>query len=273
MREQLMKLLSRKQSVKERVFKDLDNREMKFIGKHQKVEQSWINQKLEDKVPQKLQEKLNLAFEKAFQWVFEKGTSVIEKSYPKQQYEQNYKVNAYATQLKQDKKSLQTFSKEANKSRTKNLLFSSVEGIGLGALGVGIPDIPIFTGMLLKSIYEIALSYGFSYEEEKERLFILKIIEVSLSHGEALTRGNKLLNEWIEDGVMANSKEMKAQIKDTSKALSKELLYMKFLQGIPIVGIVGGIADTIYLRRITTYAELKYKRRFLQTSQVMQHYK
>lgn len=38
---------------------------------------------------------------------------------------------------------------------------------------------------------------------------------------------------------------------------------MKFLQGIPIVGVVGEAYDVVYMKRITEYANLKYKRRFL----------
>ena len=38
---------------------------------------------------------------------------------------------------------------------------------------------------------------------------------------------------------------------------------MKFLQGIPIVGAVGGFYDAIYMKRITKYVNLKYKKRFL----------
>ena len=45
--------------------------------------------------------------------------------------------------------------------------------------------------------------------------------------------------------------------------MSKELLYMKFLQGIPIVGAVGGAYDAIYMKQIVKYSELKYRRRFL----------
>ena len=53
------------------------------------------------------------------------------------------------------------------------------------------------------------------------------------------------------------------QIKLTSAMLSKELLYMKFLQGVPVVGAVGGAYDVVYLKQITEYANMKYKRRFL----------
>ena len=53
------------------------------------------------------------------------------------------------------------------------------------------------------------------------------------------------------------------QIKSTSDALAKELLYLKFVQGIPIVGVIGGLSDMVYQKKISDYAALKYKRRFL----------
>ena len=52
------------------------------------------------------------------------------------------------------------------------------------------------------------------------------------------------------------------QIDATAAALSRELLYLKFIQGIPIVGVVGGLSDVHYLHVITDYAKLKYQRRF-----------
>ena len=54
-------------------------------------------------------------------------------------------------------------------------------------------------------------------------------------------------------------------IQKTASCLSKELLYMKFLQGIPVVGAVGGAYDVVYLKQITEYANLKYERRFLES--------
>ena len=57
--------------------------------------------------------------------------------------------------------------------------------------------------------------------------------------------------------------DIKKQVKDTSSMLSGELLYMKFLQGIPVVGAAGGIYDTVYLQRIMKYVKIKYQKRFL----------
>ena len=50
-------------------------------------------------------------------------------------------------------------------------------------------------------------------------------------------------------------------MEETAGILSRELLYMKFLQGIPIVGVVGGAFDLKYMKEITAYAELKYRKR------------
>ena len=46
-------------------------------------------------------------------------------------------------------------------------------------------------------------------------------------------------------------------------ALAHALLLMKFLQKIPVVGVIGGASDFIYMERISDYAVLKYQRRFL----------
>ena len=39
---------------------------------------------------------------------------------------------------------------------------------------------------------------------------------------------------------------------------------MKFVQGLPVVGVVGGVSDMLYQKKISDYAEIKYKRRFLE---------
>ena len=68
---------------------------------------------------------------------------------------------------------------------------------------------------------------------------------------------------FIQYGTLPKDYDRKKQISKTAQVLSNELLYMKFLQGIPIVGAVGGFYDAIYMKRITKYVNLKYKKRFL----------
>lgn len=243
----------------------LEKKEARYLMRRREEKtSSALQQKLEEKIPEKLEETLNAAFIKAFDLVLEKGTGLIEKTYNKDQQKTDYQVREYAAGLKESRKTVKAFGRQSQGTRMKNLMISGVEGVGLGLLGIGLPDIPLFTAVILKSVYEIALSYGFEYESEKEQWFILKMIETALKKGEELERNNSLLNAWIDqNGIGETVKGRKEQSKETAAALAEALLYMKFLQGIPVVGIAGGAADTVYLKKITDYAELKYKRRFL----------
>ena len=239
-------------------------KEEKLYKNKQEKKDSKINQLLSEKVPEKLQQTLDTAFYKAFLMIFEKGTAVIEKTYRKEEIEKNYQINEFTNQIKQDKKSIRTFSKNAKSSGAKNLVMSGAAGIGMGILGVGIPDIPVFTGMILKSIYEIAMHYGYSYETEKEQYFILLLIQGAVSHGEEMLIIDKEINRFIASSIWDNAENKEEMIQKTAGCLSKELLYMKFLQGIPVVGAVGGAYDVVYLKQITEYANLKYEKRFFE---------
>lgn len=250
-----------KQKHIEKEWKQLVKQEKSFLNRNKKEKQIHWQEKIAGYVPEKLNDTLNMAFLKAFELIFEKGTGIIEKTYSKEKKEQNYKINAYTAQIKDSRKGLKAFGKEAKASQNFNMAVSAVEGIGMGLLGMGLPDIPIFLGVLLKTIYEIAASYGFSYDTEEEQIFILKVIETALSHEERLLQGDMEINRFLE-GEGSFDVEKKEQILRASDALSKELLYLKFIQGIPIAGVLGGLSDMIYQKKISDYAALKYKRRF-----------
>jgi len=253
----------RKITAMEKELSKLVKTEQKLLAKRSKKEPSALNRLLEDKVPNKLQGTLDAAFAKAFQLIFKKGVGVIEKTYNKEKLQADHEVDRFAAALKNDRKSLRQISKKASRSGNKNLLVSGTAGIGLGLLGVGIPDIALFTGMMLKSIYEIALRYGYDYKTDEERQFILLVIQGSVAYGDELLDINEELEEYINLGYFTTPKNTEALIKETASYLSKELLYMKFLQGIPIVGAVGGAYDAVYIRRVVQFAELKYRSRFL----------
>ncbi len=233
---------------------------------------------VEKKVPESLQKTLETAFNKAFVTVFENGAGIIEKTYAKDKQIRQYNTNQ--RRLNEDGfqgKTVRKFEKQAKKTVSKNIAISSVEGIGFGLVGWGIPDIPIFVSVLLKSIYEIALSYGFSYHSDKEKLFILQIIDTALRSGEQLRQKDEMLNALIDrydneekypneygtTDPFVLELQITRQIDDSALALSHELLYGKFVQGTTFVGVIGGTADITCLKKITEYASLKYKRRFL----------
>ena len=219
--------------------------------------------KIEEKIPDNLQGVMNTAFNKAFAIIFEKGTKAIELTYRKNWHKEDFDYNTEKEKSRHTTANLKAFSKKARSTRGKNLIFTGIEGIGFGIIGAGIPDIPVFTGMILKGIYEIALSYGYSYDDEQERIFILKLIQAAMSHGQDFIDIDNEINLWIHRDSYKFKTDVEEQIRATSDSMSTELLITKFIQGLPVAGVAGGVYDVIYLNRITKYADLKYNRRFL----------
>lgn len=247
----------------EKEWKRLKRAEKGFLNRNRVPRVSGWQKKVEQYVPQKLNGALNNAFIKAFELVFDKGTGIIEKTYHRERKEAVYRVNEYTADMKGGRRALRTFERQAKGSQGVNMAASAVEGIGMGVLGLGIPDIPVFTGVLLRGIYEIALSYGFSYDSKEEQIFILKLIETALCHDKDLLAENAAIDRWIRQPYPfeVNREE---QMKRTAGILAQELLYLKFVQGIPVIGVVGGFSDVIYQKKILDFAELKYHKRFLE---------
>ena len=49
----------------------------------------------------------------------------------------------------------------------------------------------------------------------------------------------------------------------TASAFALDMLLLKFIQGIPVIGLVGGAANPVYYKKVMQYVQLKYKKRYL----------
>ena len=103
--------------------------------------------------PDTLQSTLDSAFNKAFSLIFEKGTGVIRKDLQQRQKENSGKAAGGNANENGDRSTLRAFKSTSSLSAAKNLTISSVEGIGLGVLGIGLPDIsPVLCHDFQKSL-------------------------------------------------------------------------------------------------------------------------
>ncbi len=221
--------------------------------------------KLQDKIPAKLVDTLNNAFYKSFQLVFKKGSTYIEKTYNKDRIELEYDINNYALDKRMNKRHINRLDRHSKQSQLINSSFSVVEGSVLGILGIGLPDTLLLLSVMVKTIYEIALSYGYSYDKEEEKAYLLLLINTAIAKGEQQKDLNKrleLLSETLDHSIEAQV-DVDMQMKETSKALSEALLTAKFVQGIPIVGVVGGAVNYSIVNRVAKFARIKYKKRYL----------
>ena len=53
------------------------------------------------------------------------------------------------------------------------------------------------------------------------------------------------------------------ELDEAAGALADSMLYMKFVQGIPVVGAAGGLSNASTMRKISKYADLKYHKRMI----------
>ena len=229
----------------EKEFARLERRRRAYQARHARPPESRLDRALEDKVPPKLREALNSAFVKAFDLVFQRGTGLLERTFDAEAARQQFEIDQFTVQLKGDRSSLRVFSRRAGRTGALNLALSGAEGTLLGLLGIGLPDIPLFTGVLLKSLYQMAARYGYGWDTPAERYYLLLLVQGALT---------PCPPEDYDQGT---------QIRRTASLLADRLLAMKFVQGIPILGMAGGISDALCLERVQRYAGLNYHRRFL----------
>lgn len=252
-----------------RQFKRLDKEEQRILNKKEnKLLKSKIDSlmnTIQGKIPENLKAILEKAFLKGFQLVFEKGEAFIEKTYQKDRKELEHDLNNYAIDKELSKKHIKRLDKQASNSNMVNTSFTILEGGVLGFLGIGLPDIPLFIAVIMKTIYEIALSYGYDYKNSKEKAFILLIICGAMSGGEKQRKFNEqidCLGNEIDQQINVEI-DLKVGMTEASEILSEAMLLGKFVQGIPFLGVVGGAVNYSILKKLGKYASIKYKKRYL----------
>jgi len=217
-----------------------------------------LKAKLYEKVPPALDKTLQAAFEKAFGLLFLKGRGLVELTFNKKQLEREFQGYDTLSKNTRDLKYIRRVEKRVEHGQRVNNFVTTMSGFGLGFLGMGLPDIPMFAATVLKGVYEIAAGYGVDYTREDEQIYILRVIRAALISGDERTKLFKKLDSPVEEGASVSD-----EIALTSEALSDALLVEKFIQGMPVVGAVGGIVNNRVYTRISTLATLKYKKRYI----------
>ena len=222
---------------------------------------------LEEKIPPKVRQTLEAAFYKAFQTLFAPGGArLVEKTIPVERLNLEQRLWEGALSPQEERALLRQMESGRRKGQAGEVLAAGAEGTALGLLGIGLPDIPVFLALLLRSLYQSALRYGFSYESAEERTYVLLLLQGALSQGEErreLSRRADQLGRALDHGWPA-SVDLEEETKTAAALLAQKLLAVKFVQGLPVVGVVGGAVNFSAAGRVSQWGALKYKKRFLE---------
>lgn len=92
----------------------------------------------------------------------------------------------------------------------------------------------------------------------------MKMMCTALSTGENWSAGDAEVEQMMEyETPEVSEAEFDRQIKRTSQVFAMDMLLLKFVQGLPVVGILGGAANPVYYHKIMHYVEVKYRKRYL----------
>lgn len=75
-------------------------------------------------------------------------------------------------------------------------------------------------------------------------MFILKMMQTALSTGENWINRNAEVDATISlETIEIPDRNLKRQMKETSSAFAVDVLLLKFFQGLPVVGVIGGASN------------------------------
>lgn len=255
-----------KNAIKKELYR-VKKQEEKFLYRAASNSGSYIQSVINRIIPKKLNNKLNGAFGKAFSLIFSKGRIVIKKTYSEQRMKSNFEEDKIFAAAADNSLSVKSFHRKAWRLGILDGCIAGGIGIGLGLLGRGLIDIPMFVSVAFRDIYLTALCYGFDYEKREEQYLMMKMMEAAISSGETAEILNEEVEELIRDidcgRYIYTDGDIEYQMKNTSEELSNQILYLKFLQMIPVAGAVAGCADIVYLSKVHRYINIKYRKRFL----------
>ncbi|WP_110928903.1 EcsC family protein [Bacillus massiliglaciei] len=154
---------------------------------------------------------------------------------------------------------------EVSKDMQKSLIrAAAVQGAttGVGGIFTLAADIPLLLGISIKTIQDIALSYGFNPEEKRERVFVIKCLQFSNADTVGKTA---ILNELSNFDSEDKRQEMISQLQGWREVIytyRDQFGLKKLLQMVPIAGILfGAFSNRSMIADLAETADMLYKKR------------
>lgn len=171
--------MAEKKTALEKEWESFLRREKKLLRKYGRRKEPLLERKLQKAVPDGLSEKLEAAFYRAFCMILENGTAAIEKTFPKDRMEAEYKTREYAGTVYPVRKNLAAGRKLAARNAAAGVAGACAEGAVLGLLGIGLPDIPIFWPRCSEACIPRPSILAWIMEKAEEQVFLLELLALS----------------------------------------------------------------------------------------------
>jgi len=175
----------------------------------------------------------------------------------------------------QSNRNLELNDQEAKQLFSLYQKIAVAEGAGTGAGGIllNVVDFPALIAIKMKYLFELAHNYGYDTKHLSERVFILKVFQMTFSGPEQRAKLLSSIKNWDSE------KEQWSSDTDYSKSMNWETFqkeyrdaidFRKMLQMIPGIGAVAGAwANYTILEELGQTATNAYRLRRLNEDQVI----
>ncbi|MEC2309333.1 EcsC family protein [Bacillus atrophaeus] len=134
---------------------------------------------------------------------------------------------------------------------------------GVGGVFTLAADIPAVLGLSLKTLQDIAVAYGYDPKEKKERVFIVKCLQLSSADIVGKKSILKELKDYDQDSRTYKSAASQIQgWREVVYSYRDSFGWKKFFQMVPVAGVVfGASANRSTLHSIAETGMMLYKKR------------
>ncbi|KXG10986.1 EcsC family protein [Anoxybacillus rupiensis] len=142
------------------------------------------------------------------------------------------------------------------------IAFAQYQGAttGIGGVFTLAIDIPVLLGLALKTLQEIALTYGYDPKEKKERIFIVKCLQFT----SADIVGKKAIIDQLSS-FSNDHQQVFSQLQGWREVLMTfrdQYGWKKLFQIVPIVGIIfGSMFNKMFIEDIAETGKMLYRKR------------
>lgn len=140
-----------------------------------------------------------------------------------------------------------------------------VEGWSAGAAGFvgGVADFPLFLGIKMKFLFEVAGLYGYDVKNFKERLFILYVFQLAFSSQQSRRMSYQIIKSWKDFAKNIPENEDSFDWRHFQQEYRDYIDLAKLLQVMPVIGsLVGAYTNHKLVEHLGRVAKNAYRLRW-----------
>lgn len=222
-----------------------------------------------DSLPTLHRETLEMAFYQSLAFLMNPQEDILANFICREELEEKFHQLDRAVDHDPGFRALGHMEREAARLNNMDFSAAALEGLGFGTVGIGSPETVILCALMLRTLYETGLVYGFNIDHPWEKDLALMLFSAAFSSGEDAYREQRELTRVLKDLADGITPEIdrERRMHTAAARMAGSMSLQKFVQGIPVIGAAGLFFNTAAMNRLQTLSRCVYKQRYLRVKE------